>query len=136
MATIELTWIEEKRFLGVDSGSRSVVLSGGDDVGVKPSDALLIALAGCAAYDIVEILQKQRLDLRSLKIGVTGEQAEEPPWAYRTIHLRIVAAAENLRAEQLTRAADLAINKYCSVRASLHPEIAVTVEAVVKESGA
>jgi putative redox protein len=133
VATIELTWIEQKRFLGVDSGRHSVVLSSGDDVGVRPSENLLIALAGCAAYDIVEILQKQRLALRSLKISAAGEQAAAAPWAYTAIHLRVAAAAPGLRPEQLARAADLAINKYCSVRASLHPDIAVTFDVLVED---
>lgn len=133
MATIELTWIEQKRFLGVDSGKHSVVLSSGDDVGVRPSENLLIALAGCAAYDIVEILQKQRLDLRSLKITAGGEQADAAPWPYRRIHLHVAGAAEGLRPEQLARAVDLSLNKYCSVRASLHPDIEVTFEATVAE---
>lgn len=133
MPTIELTWVEQKRFLGVDSGRHSVVLSGGDDVGVRPSENLLIALAGCAAYDVVEILQKQRLALRSLKVSATGEQAETAPWAYTAIHLRVAAAAAGLRPEQLARAADLALNKYCSVRASLHPDIAVTFDVLVED---
>lgn len=133
MATVELTWIEGRRFLGVDSTRHSVVLSGGDDVGVRPSDGLLLALAGCAAYDIVAILEKQRLALRGLTVTVAGEQAEAPPWPYRRIHLRVAAAAAGLRPAQLARAVDLALNKYCSVRASLHPEIAVTFEAVAEE---
>ncbi|GAB4441529.1 MAG: OsmC family protein [Chloroflexi bacterium OHK40] len=134
MAQIALTWIERKRFLGVDSTSHSVVLSGGDDVGVKPSDTLLIALGACAAYDVVEILQKQRLDLRRLAVLVDGEQAEQAPWPYRRIHLRVAAAAPGLRHEQLARATDLALNKYCSVRASLHPEIEVSFEVSVEEA--
>jgi putative redox protein len=135
VATIELTWIEQKRFLGVDSGKHSVVLSSGDDVGVKPSENMLIALAGCAAYDVVEILQKQRLELQRLAIAVSAEQADKAPWPFRRIHLRVTAAAPGLRTEQLTRAVDLSLNKYCSVRASLHPEIAVTFEAVAEGEG-
>lgn len=133
MSTIELTWIERKRFLGVDSTRHSVVLSGGDDVGVKPSDNFLIALAGCAAYDVVEILQKQRLELRLLSVAVDAEQADSPPWPFRRIHLSFKAAAEGLKAEQLARAVDLSLNKYCSVRASLSPEIDVSFEATVEE---
>ena len=60
MAQINLTWVEQQRFIGVDSAGHSVVLSPPNDVGVKPSETLLIALAACAAHDVVEILQKQR----------------------------------------------------------------------------
>lgn len=133
MPTIELTWIERRRFLGVDSGKHSVVLSAGEDVGVKPAENLLIALAGCAAYDIVAILQKQRMELRRLTLSVSGEQAAEAPWPYTAIHLHVAAAAPGLRDDQLARAVDLSLNKYCSVRASLHPAIAVTFAATAQE---
>jgi putative redox protein len=37
MAQIELTWIGQQRFLGVDSTGHTVVLSPGADIGVKPA---------------------------------------------------------------------------------------------------
>jgi len=132
MAQIELTWIDQHRFLGVDSTGHGVVLSSPNDVGVKPSDTLLIALAACVAYDVVSILHKQRGRLARLAARVSGEQAAEAPWAYQRIHLRFEVLAGVQRA-QLDRAIDLALNKYCSVRASLSPDIAVTWEAELVE---
>lgn len=132
MAQVEVSWIGQKRFVGVDSTQHSVVLSAGDDIGVKPPETMLISLAACSLYDVVEILQKQRLSLRTLAVSVRGEQAEASPWAFTRIHLRFTAAAEGLRPEQLDRAIDLSLNKYCSVRASLAPEIEVTFEGVIE----
>jgi uncharacterized OsmC-like protein len=34
---------------------------------MKPSDLLLVALAGCSAYDVVEILRQKRQKLESLR---------------------------------------------------------------------
>ncbi|NTU78999.1 MAG: OsmC family protein [Chloroflexales bacterium] len=133
MGPVEVSWIGQKRFMGVDSTQHSVVLSAGDDIGVKPPEAMLISLATCALYDVIEILHKQRLSLRALTVTASGAQDQTPPWAFTQIHLRFTAAAEGLGAEQLTRAIDLSLNKYCSVRASLRPEIAVTFEGVVEE---
>jgi putative redox protein len=133
MGPVEVSWIGQKRFVGVDSTQHSVVLSAGDDIGVKPPEAMLISLATCALYDVIDILHKQRLELRSLVASVSGTQSQAPPWAFTHIHLRFTAAAEGLRPEQLTRAIDLSLNKYCSVRASLRPEIEVTFEGVVEE---
>lgn len=128
MADVELTWIERQRYLGVDSTGHSVVLSSGDDVGVRPSDALLLALAACAAHDVVEIVRKQRGGLRRLTVAVHGEQAPEPPRRYRAIHLRFAADAQGTTPEKLRRAVDLALNKYCAVRASLAADIDITFE--------
>jgi len=129
MAEIELTWIDKQRFVGVDSTSHSVVLSPGDDVGVKPSETLLIALAACASVDVVEILHKQRALLERLNVRVSGQQADEAPWGYQRIHLHFVVTAGGVRRAQLRRAVDLALNKYCSVRASLASDIVVTFHA-------
>ena len=126
MAQIELSWIGQQRFLGVDSTGHTVVLSPGADIGVKPAETLLIALAACAAHDVVEILHKQRARLEALLVQVMGDQAAAPPWAYQRIHLSFQITAAGVQPAQLERAVDLALNKYCAVRASLAPEIAVT----------
>jgi putative redox protein len=135
MAQTELTWIGEHRFLGVDDTGHTVVLSSSNDIGVKPSETLLIALAACAAHDIVTILHKQRAQLERLMTQVRGEQATAAPWAYQQIHLRFVVTASGVRPAQLERAVDLALNKYCSVRASLAPDIAVTFEVELHDPG-
>lgn len=132
MAQINLTWIEQQRFLGVDSSGHSMLLSPPSDVGVKPSETLLIALAACASHDVVEILQKQRAQLERLAVQVTADQAPDPPWAYQRIHLHFQVQAADLAQVRLERAIDLALNKYCSVRASLSPEIAVTFTAEIQ----
>jgi putative redox protein len=126
VAHVELTWIDRQRFLGVDSGGHAVVLSPGDDIGVKPAETLLIALAACAAHNVVAILRKQRARLERLVVSVSGEQAASPPRAFQNIHLRFRVMVAGVRPAQLERAVDLALNKYCSVRASLAPEIVVT----------
>ncbi|GIW01606.1 OsmC family protein [Roseiflexus sp.] len=128
MAHIELTWIHDQTFLGVDSTNHSIVLSPGGGVGVKPSETMLIALASCSAVDLVEILKKQRATLNRLAITVDGEQDADPPWRYRRIHLRYQVTATGATLEKVQRAVDLALNRYCSVRSSLHPEIEVTFE--------
>lgn len=134
MAHIELTWIHDRTFLGVDSTSHSIVLSPGGGVGVKPSETLLIALASCSAVDLVEILKKQRTNLHRLVITVDGEQDSDPPWRYRRIVLRYQVAATGATLEKVQRAVDLALNRYCSVRSSLHPEIEVSFEVELNQS--
>jgi putative redox protein len=132
MAEAHITWIGKTRFVGTDSTNHSVVLSSGDDIGVKPSENLLIAIASCASVDVVEIVEKQRAELHQLTVHVTGEQQSDPPWKYTQVHLRFIAKVSNLTPERFERSVDLALNKYCSVRSSLDPAIPVTFEAVIE----
>ena len=49
---------------------------GGRNQGVRPTQMLLMALAGCSAIDIVNILKKQRQQIDDFQIEVDGEQED------------------------------------------------------------
>lgn len=93
--------------------------------GAKPSDLLPLSLAACTAYDTVVILQKQRQDLRSLDVELTTHQDPEPPWAFRSIHMRFVitGAVDPTKAQ---KAVALAESKYCAVAATLRSVVELT----------
>ncbi len=69
MAEARVTWHRDFQFIGTDSTNHSVVLSkpGEDSIGMKPSELLLVALAGCTGFDVVNILRKKRLSLRDFE---------------------------------------------------------------------
>jgi len=127
--TTTLHWLSGKRFVGIDSTNHSVVLSSKDEgVGVKPSDMLLIALASCTAVDVVEILSKKRLPLDSMEIITTGEQDADPPWTFRKIHLKYRLSGRGLTDKAVEQATQLALEKYCSVAATVRATAEITTE--------
>ena len=128
MASINVKWVEGRQFVGVDSTSHSVVLSSpADGIGMKPSDLLLISLAGCTAYDVVEILSKKRQDLKGLAVEVSGEQEADPPWTFRRIHT-IYRLRGDLDDKAVRQAIELSESKYCSVAATLRAAAELTWE--------
>jgi putative redox protein len=132
MSTVQIKWLEEKQFVGIDSTSHSVVLSSAaDGVGVKPSDLLLVSLAGCTAYDVVEILGKKRQELQRLTVEVSAEQEPDAPWAFRRIHMVFRLRGE-LSEKAVKRAIELSESKYCSVAATLRPTVELTWEYVIE----
>jgi putative redox protein len=94
---------------------------------------LLVALAGCAAMDIVLILARQRQDLRDLVIEVKGWRVDATPAPFERIHIRFTAHGD-VELEKLKRAVELGVTKYCSVVSTLKPEVAVEWEALVAPS--
>ena len=97
MAEGSIRWIGGKQFVGQDSTRHSVLLSTPDEnVGMKPSELLLVSLASCTAVDVVEILQKKRFKLEKLEIKAEAEQDPNPPWAFRKIHLTYTIKADGL----------------------------------------
>jgi putative redox protein len=84
-ANTVLRWIPDgKRFVSTDSTGHSVVMSTPDEnFGMKPSELLLSALAGCTSVDVVDILAKKQTPLSHLEVQVSAEQDEDPPWTFR-----------------------------------------------------
>ncbi len=82
--------------------------------GASPMEAVLAALCGCTAVDVVGILQKKREPLEGLTVEATAEQAPAPPRVFTHIHLtyRIRGKVTQKAAED---AVALSKNKYCSV---------------------
>jgi len=129
MAQALVRWIEGKRFIGIDSTNHSVVLSTpSEGVGMKPSELLLVALAGCSAVDVVDILAKKRIPLTKLEIQVSGEQDADPPWTFRKIHLKYILQGEGLSAKDAETTIRLSEEKYCSVAATLSGKAEITWE--------
>ncbi len=116
-----LKWIPAGHsFISTDSTGHSVVLSGTKEgIGMKPSELILSALAGCSSVDVVDILEKKRTPLTSLEVQVTAEQDQDPPWTFRKIHMLFKLRGEGLTEKNVTQAIELSHEKYCSVAATL-----------------
>jgi len=129
MPKTNVRWVKNRQFVGMDANGHAVVMSGDkQQCGVKPSQLLLISLAACSAYDVVEILQKKRKTLRSLEVTADGEHDSEPPWAIRKIHLHYRLVGEDLTDKAVEQAIRLSEEKYCSVAATVRGIATITTE--------
>jgi len=127
MAQATVRRITGKQFLGIDSTNHSVVLSSpAEGIGVKPSEMLLVALASCTAVDVVEILEKKKINLSILEISATAEQDQDPPWTFRKIHLLYKVKGDGLTEKALQQAIELSETKYCSVAATIRGVAEIT----------
>jgi putative redox protein len=113
-----------------DSNGHSVVVGKSPDpdfewAGIKPSDLLLMAVASCSVYDVVEILTKQREPLENMKVTCEGEQMPEPPYTFTRIHVHYLVRGR-VQPERLEKAIALSEDKYCSVISTLRPGVPIT----------
>jgi putative redox protein len=93
--------------------------SGGQNFGVRPMQMLLMGLAGCSAIDVISILKKQRQEVLDYRMNVVGDReagVEPSLWQDITIEFHLKG---NIDEDKAKRAAELSINKYCSVAATL-----------------
>jgi len=134
--TARVKWVEKKQFVGTDSSKHSVVMSSQDaenGTGMSPSQLLLVGLGGCTGYDVVGILEKKRQRLTGLEITVTGEQEDNPPWAYRKIHVHYEVRGKRLREKAVQSAIKISGEKYCSVAATLRGTAEITYGYTIVE---
>jgi putative redox protein len=109
----------------VVDGSKEI---GGEGRGMRPTEVLLAALASCSAMDVVTILRKQRQGLEHLSIAIEGTRVDAVPAPFKAIKL-VFEAKGAVDDHKLQRAVQLSVEKYCSVKASLDPNIEITWEA-------
>jgi putative redox protein len=123
--TIHLQWSGEHRFDAGRPGGPTIHMDGSAKTGPSPVDTLLCALAGCAAVDVVDILEKRRTPATSLTVDVVGERVDGTPRRLKHVTLNFIIAGPGIERVHAERAIDLSVNKYCSVRDSLREDISV-----------
>lgn len=121
MIKIELNRLNDAFHFSADNESGNTIHLdaspdiGGTNQGMRPMQMLLAAMGGCSAIDIINILRKQRQDLKDLKITVTGEREEGAvPSLFKSVHAHYRFFG-NLDADKVEKAINLSIDKYCSV---------------------
>jgi putative redox protein len=88
----------------------------------SPMQVLAYAVMGCMAMDVAHILEKGRHDLRGMTVTFEGERATEQPKRYTGMHLQfnITGAVPE---DAVMRAIALSKDKYCSVYATIRPDL-------------
>ena len=128
---ITLAWERGLVFRGGAPGGPEVVIDGDNTAGPGPMLTLLLAAAACSGSDVVVILEKMRIALRELRIEVSGVRREQEPRRYTAIHFDFHLAGDGLDETCARRAIDLSLEKYCSVVASLAPDISVNYDVTI-----
>lgn len=103
-----------------------------DKKSFSPMEHLLSAVAACASVDAVQMLKKKRKTVDSFTIESEGTRRTDYPKAFTHITLRFILESPNTTQEEMEKVITLAVDKYCSVSASLSDKIDLKVESVVK----
>jgi putative redox protein len=122
---IRATWAGDHRFDAGRPGGPTARIDASGKEGQSPVDALLTALATCTAVDVVDILAKRRTPAEYLSVDVTGERAAAVPARIVRLLVAYTIDGPGIDRQSAERAIDLALTKYCSVRASLDPTIPI-----------
>lgn len=116
-ATID--WTGNASFRATSGSGHSVQLDGppdhgGENLGPRPMELVLMGLGGCSSFDVMSILQKSRQQVTACHAELEAERAEGVPAVFTRIHLHFVVSGKNLKDNLVKRAVSLSAEKYCS----------------------
>lgn len=98
---------------------------GGKNKGLRPMQLLAGSLAGCMSIDVLNILRKQRVEVKHFEVSINASRKEGIPSPFETIEL-VFTVDQAVPSNKIEHAVRLSHEKYCSVSASLSQEINIT----------
>jgi putative redox protein len=98
---------------------------GGEGLGIRPMEGVLMSLASCSAFDVVSLMKKMRQPLQRLSVEVDSQRRDEIPKIFTHIHLKFVFEGDVER-DKAEKAVALSADKYCSVSKMLEPLVEIT----------
>lgn len=129
--------IEGMAFLGEAGSGHALVMDGapeygGRNLGFRPMELLLVGMAGCTAFDVVNILRKGREDVADCQVEVEATRAPDDPKVFTRLHLIYRVKGRNLNPAKVERAVTLSKEKYCSASIMLGKTAEISYEIQVE----
>jgi putative redox protein len=122
---VRAVWQGGQRFDTGREGGPVARLDGTNQTGQSPVDALLSALVTCSGVDVVEILEKRRTPAERCIIDVAATRRAEVPRRVLRFDIAYHIDGAGIERQHAERAITLAIERYCTVAATLKPDIII-----------
>ena len=129
MKTVTI-WKKDHLFESEHDGNK-ISVDGDKKHGHGPKALLLSGLAGCSGVDIVDILEKMRVDFSDLKIEVEAKLTEENPKVFTEISILFHLKTKKDNEDKVRKAIDLSLEKYCGVSAMLRKNSPIKYQLVI-----
>ena len=116
---ISVNWVDGMLMVGKSHSGHSITMDGppeigGDNLGVRPMEMLLLGVAGCTMIDVVTTLKKMRHELTHCETKVNAERADDHPKVFTDIHIHFLVKGNDLDSKKVEKAITLSAEKYCS----------------------
>jgi putative redox protein len=125
-------WTGEGMSFIAETGSGHLVTmdgapdGGGRNLAPRPMEMVLAGTGGCAAYDVVLILQRGRHHVQGCAVQLIADRAPDDPKVFTRIEMQFTVRGKALNRDAVVRAAQLSHEKYCSATAMLAKTAEIT----------
>lgn len=126
-----IEWNEAASFSAKSDSGHTIIMDGppdhgGQNLGVRPMEMLLMGMGGCTAFDVMMILNKSRQPVTDCVVELTAERAETEPKVFTKIHAHFTITGNNISEKHVKRAVSLSAEKYCSASIMLGKTAEIT----------
>jgi len=121
-ATVTLTQPQgnNRQFVATSgTGHHLLIDDPAGNTGAKPIELVAIALGGCTAFDVINVLRKKRQQVTSYEVKVEADQEPNPPQVFTAVRIHHIVTGVDVSAQAVEDAIRLSEEKYCSVGAML-----------------
>jgi putative redox protein len=136
---VRIKWVDGMMFLGESESGHAVVMDGppeigGNNMGVRPMEMLLLGMGGCTSVDVMQILQKGRQNITDCVAEISAERVETIPKVFSKIHVHFVITGKDLKEAVVARAVKLSAEKYCSASIMLEKAVEISHDFEIVEA--
>jgi len=133
--------VDGRTFVAESGSGHGVVIDGavehgGRNLGPSPMEMVLLGTGGCTAFDVLDILRKQRQAVTDCEVHLEAERAPTPPRVFTRITMRFVVTGHGLSRPAVERAVELSAEKYCSASIMLAKTAEIVREIELREAQA
>ena len=135
---LSVNWVDGMLMVGKSHSGHSITMDGptdigGENLGVRPMEMLLLGVAGCTMIDVVTTLKKMRQNLTHCETKISAERADEHPKVFTDIHIQFIVKGKDLDSKKVDKAITLSAEKYCSASIMLGKTANITHDFEVIE---
>ena len=135
---ISVNWVDGMLMVGKSHSGHSITMDGppeigGENLGVRPMEMLLLGVAGCTMIDVVTTLKKMRQDLTNCETKLSAERADDHPKVFTDIHIQFIVKGQDLDPKKVEKAITLSAEKYCSASIMLGKTASITHDFEIVE---
>jgi len=134
----QIKWIQDVSFKGKSESGHEVILDGpeelgGEGLGMRPMEMMLIGMGGCTSFDVVTILKRSRQQITGCIAEIEAVRADAIPKVFTSIHIHFLIKGIDLQKKAVERAVELSANKYCSASIMLGKSVKITHDFVITQ---
>lgn len=115
----KITWAENMAFSASTQSGHNIIMDaapdiGGNNLGPRPMELMLIGAGGCISIDMMLILKKTKQNITSYELTLQAQRAAQDPKVFTHINFHFDIYGTNIDTKTVERAIALSHEKYCS----------------------